>query len=203
MVDVASTDPTGRYETVHGSRTYAEVNDLLAQPLGELVDGVQAGLFDGRELSVDLLRQFHHSFVSPVLPDMAGVWRRGPVTVGNHEPPDWGLVDSLMRIAMSNLNARIEYADTPDLQVEALAFAEASMLNIHPFMDFNGRAIRVFALEIVRRFDLPLARTWVEDGTPESKDYAVALAVYDNSVAAGGMALKPMCDFWLRYRLAV
>ena len=134
---------------------------------------------------------------------MAGVWRRGPVTVGNHEPPDWRLVDRLMREMMDTLVARIAYANTPDLQVEALAFAEASMLNIHPFPDFNGRAVRVFALEIVRRFDLPLVRSWVEDGTPESKDYAVALAVYDNSVAAGSMALQPMCDFWVRYRLAV
>ena len=48
------------------------------------------------------------------------------------------------------------------MQVEA--FAEAMVLHIHPFADFNGRAVRVLALELVRRFDLPVIRSWVHLG---------------------------------------
>lgn len=42
-----------------------------------------------------------------------------------------------------------------DLTLELLAFAEGRFLTIHPFQDFNGRTIRLFLLELLRRLDLP------------------------------------------------
>lgn len=41
------------------------------------------------------------------------------------------------------------------LCLELLAFAEGRFLTIHPFPDFNGRTIRLFLLELLRRLDLP------------------------------------------------
>jgi CRISPR-associated endonuclease/helicase Cas3 len=46
-------------------------------------------------------------------------------------------------------------AEIGDLTMEFLAFAEGGFLSIHPFQDFNGRAIRLFLLELLRRLDLP------------------------------------------------
>jgi CRISPR-associated endonuclease/helicase Cas3 len=42
-----------------------------------------------------------------------------------------------------------------ELTLEFLAFAEGRFLTIHPFRDFNGRAIRLFLTELRRRLDLP------------------------------------------------
>lgn len=192
--EVDSTEP--RFDTVHGELGYKEVNDLIAEPLSLLVDAVQDGAYADRELDVDLLRKFHAAFLADVLPQMAGKWRQHPVRVGDHIPPDHWHLDRLMREFFYELRGRVAYTGTDvDLQVEALAFAEASILNIHPFADFNGRAARVLALEMVRRFDLPLIRSWVEAGTPASAEYKAALVEFDNYRSAGLMV-----QFWLDYR---
>lgn len=194
MAEVDSTEP--RFATVHGVKGYAEVNDLIAGPLEKLVDEVQAGGYADRELDVDLIRQFHAAVLADVMPEIAGRWRQGPVTVGAHVPPEHPHIERLMREFFDNLRARVQYTnDDLDLQVEALAFAEAGALNIHPFADFNGRAVRVLALEMVRRFDLPVIRSWVELGTPESAEYKAALVAFDLH-----RSLEPMVQFWLNHR---
>jgi fido (protein-threonine AMPylation protein) len=194
MTEVDSTDP--RFETPDGLKTYAEISDQIADRLSALADAVQAGHYEDRPLNVDLLREFHASFLGDIVPGIAGVWRDKPVSVGNHIPPDHWYIDRLMHEFFDDLRARVHYAgDDPDLQVEALAFAEAKVLNIHPFADFNGRAIRMLALELVRRFDLPLIRSWVELGTPQSAAYKDALVAFD----LHGV-VEPMKQFWLDNR---
>jgi fido (protein-threonine AMPylation protein) len=195
MAEVDSTDPP-RYETPHGLKNNAEISDLIAEPLSKLVDDVQAGAYADRRPDVDLIRDFHYAFLAAVVPDIAGRWRNRPVRVGNHIPPGHWHIDRLMREFFDDLQARVHYArDDPDLQVEALAFAEVKVLNIHPFDDFNGRAVRVFALELVRRFDLPVIRSWVELGTPQSSDYKGALVAFDLDGS-----VEPMKQFWLDNR---
>lgn len=194
MSEVDSTD--ARFETPDGLKNYAEVSDLIAQPLSALIDAVQAGQYGSWALDVDLIKHFHKAFLESVVPSIAGSWRTGPVSVGAHIPPDHWHIDRLMREFFDNLNARVTYTnDDPELQVEALAFAEAQVLNIHPFQDFNGRAVRVLALEMVRRFDLPVIRTWVELGTPNSSDYKAALVAFDLH-----KDLQPMKEFWFKNR---
>ena len=146
-------------------------------------------------LDVDLIKHFHQAFLEPIVPNIAGVWRTKPVQVGSHIPPHHWDIDRLMRECFDDLTAKVHYAgDDPDLQIEALAFAEANVLRIHPFADFNGRAVRVLALELVRRFDLPMARAWVEQG-PESTEYTEALRAFDLHRSVG-----PMTQFWLNHR---
>jgi hypothetical protein len=41
------------------------------------------------------------------------------------------------------------------LTLEFLAVAEGRFLTVHPFRDSNGRTIRLFLLELLRRLDLP------------------------------------------------
>lgn len=103
-----------------------------------------------------------------------------------------------MREFFDNLAARVEYSgDDPELQLEALAYAEACALHIHPFEDFNGRAVRVLVLELGRRFDFPLFRSWVELGTPESAEYKAALVAFDVS-----QSIEPLKQFWLKRRFS-
>ena len=63
----------------------------------------------------------------------------------------------LMRDYALDLQARWPGAssDQGGQLLEFLAFAEGRFLTLHPFRDFNGRTVRVFLLEILRRLDLP------------------------------------------------
>jgi len=42
--------------------------------------------------------------------------------------------------------------------VEALAYAEGEVLDVHPFEASNGRATRVVLIEVLGRLDLPPVR---------------------------------------------
>ncbi len=195
---LSSPDSTRAFDTLQGKRTYEEVNDLLAEPYVLLLDAVARGVYDDRVPDAELLKEFHRAFVEPVMPGIAGVWRSEPVQVGSHVPPAPPYVDSEIRRAFDDLQARIEYVgDEPEKQVEALAFAEAAILNVHPFKDFNGRAARCMAWFLASRvFVLPVARTWVEAGTPEIGEYRDALREFDVARNVG-----PLAAFWFGHRL--
>jgi hypothetical protein len=76
-------------------------------------------------------------------------------------PPPPHQVPVLMRNFGADLLARWpDAAAAPgDFTLELLAFAEGRFLSIHPFQDFNGRTIRLFLLELLRRLDLPTHST--------------------------------------------
>ncbi|HQV18642.1 MAG TPA: Fic family protein, partial [Gordonia sp. (in: high G+C Gram-positive bacteria)] len=169
----AGSDSTRTFDTIQGTVTYDELNDLIAEPYRRTLDAVLDGEFDNETLSVDLLRELHRRFVGPVMPGIAGVWRSEQVAVGCHQPPHPRAVDREMRAAMDDFVARIPYLnDDPEHQVEALAQAECSFLNVHPFRDFNGRVVRLFCWFVaVRHFRLPVRHTWVDAGTPEDIAY--------------------------------
>jgi CRISPR-associated endonuclease/helicase Cas3 len=62
-----------------------------------------------------------------------------------------------MRDYALDLEARWEESSgsISDKTIEFLSYAEGRFLTIHPFEDFNGRTIRVFLTELLRRLDLP------------------------------------------------
>ncbi|WP_170300359.1 Fic family protein, partial [Rhodococcus aetherivorans] len=106
---------------------------------------------------VDLLREFHRRILIDVMPDIAGRWRTKPVRVGGHYPPDHIHVDRQMRELFHSFTGRLDYcAGDVELQLEALAYLEAQALHVHPFEDFNGRAVRVMVAEAMRRLDFPV-----------------------------------------------
>ncbi len=71
---------------------------------------------------------------------------------------------------------------------------EGRFLAVHPFQDFNGRVIRLFLSELLRRLDLPPVRLEAEDET-ERATYFKALEAADS----GG--LLPLVEIW-KARLA-
>ena len=85
-------------------------------------------------------------------------------------------------------------ATLSDLTLELLAFAEGRFLTIHPFSDFNGRTIRLFLRELLRRLDFP--RVILEPDTDAGRAaYFAALE------AADRRDFQPLVSIW-RDRLA-
>ncbi len=99
----------------------------------------------------------------------------------------------LMRDYALDLQARWPAAASgkSDLLLELLAFAEGRFLTVHPFRDFNGRTIRVFLLELLRRLDLP--RVELAPQTEAGRaEYFTALEAADRS------DLQPLSAIWKR-----
>jgi len=80
-------------------------------------------------------------------------------------------------------------AELSELTLEMLAFAEGRFLTIHPFRDFNGRTIRLFLVELLRRLDLPEVNLAPERET-ERHRYFAALE------AADERDWSPLVEVW-------
>ncbi|MEO7700166.1 MAG: hypothetical protein ABIZ04_13155 [Opitutus sp.] len=80
-------------------------------------------------------------------------------------------------------------ASLSDLTLELLAFIEGRFLTIHPFSDFNGRTIRLFRREVLRRMDFP--RVILEPDTDAGRaSYFSALEAADRS------EFHELADIW-------
>ncbi|MGX4712092.1 hypothetical protein [Rhodococcus ruber] len=58
---------------------------------------------------MDLLRKVHRWILIDVMPDIAGRWRRKPVRVGGHYPPEHIHVDREMRELFHSFTGRLDY----------------------------------------------------------------------------------------------
>ena len=97
----------------------------------------------------------------------------------------------LMRDYALDLQARWPAAASgkSDLLLELLAFAEGRFLTVHPFRDFNGRTIRVFLLELLRRLDLP--RVELAPQTEAGRaEYFTALEAADGGLLHSSVSLS-------------
>jgi CRISPR-associated endonuclease/helicase Cas3 len=164
---------------------------LLAERVTLLEAAVYSLSFASERLDENLVSHFHSEICSDLIPDWAGQWRTVDVRVGRLHPPSFSQVPILMKDYGQDLNARWEGAagSLSDLTLEFLAFAEGRFLHIHPFADFNGRTVRVFLLEILRRLDLP--RVELAPQTEEGRStYFSALEAADRSTWG------PLMDLW-------
>lgn len=143
---------------------------------------IYQGKFEARATDEHLPAEFHRLICENLIPDWAGRWRSIAVRVGNWEPPSPHRVPALMRDFGADLVARWPEASSKigDLTLEFLAFAEGRFLTIHPFTDFNGRTIRLFLLELLRRLDLPQVVLAPENETERQIDFR-ALEAADRS----------------------
>ena len=164
---------------------------MLAEQVVRLEAKIYAGAFTDRALDELLAADFHRAICAELVPDWAGCWRTVEVRVGNLAPPLPPQVPLRMRDYGRDLLARWEDASaaTGDLTLEFLAFAEGRFLSIHPFQDFNGRTIRLFLLEILRRLDLPRVVLAPESAT-ERNEYFLALEAADRA------DWRPLMGIW-------
>ena len=144
-------------ETAQGVLSYAELAPLLADRVAAVEQGIAEGKYQEHPLDEWLLLDLHRRTCGDLVPEWAGMWRDIEVTVGRLHPPLPFQLPMLMRDYALDLQARWEGAsvDMGELMLEFLAFAEGRFLTIHPFRDFNGRTIRLFLSELLRRLDLP------------------------------------------------
>lgn len=188
----AVADRTTRYlDTARGILSYSEVAPLLAEQVVRLEARIYAGDFAERILDEDLAAEFHRAICVDLVPEWAGRWRTVEVRVGNLHPAPPSQVPLRMRDYGRDLIARWEQASssTGELTLEFLAFAEGRFLSIHPFQDFNGRTIRLFILEILRRMDLPRV-VLAPEGTAAREKYFRALEAGDLS------DWRPLMEIW-------
>ena len=167
-------------ETRLGVLSYTELAPHLGRNVLALERRIEDGEFAQANLDDTLLLQFQRLICGDLVPQLAG-WRRTNVTVGEHEPPDFFRVPTLVREYGLDLQIRLSAnAETNELLLETLAFAEGRLLFIHPFADFNGRATRVWLREILRRLDLPPVRLAPTTG-PARIEYLTALRAADRN----------------------
>lgn len=181
---------TRTFKTTKGELTYAELSDLVAPKLLQLLDNIIDGKYLSQPFNESLIKNFHYQIIGNIIPQIAGKWRKVPVQVGNWLPPEPYEIPIRMHEYVANMQTRLSNSDTLDLQIETLAYAEGEFLHIHPFQDFNGRTIRAILSEIMMSFDLPLVDTAVERETIKFKKYQNALAEYDNGRIAA------LINFW-------
>ncbi len=182
---------TRHVETTLGILSYSELAPLLAERVTRLEAAVQREEFHDHALDESLVREFHRRICGDLTPEWGGAWRTVEVRVGPLNPPPPHQLPMLMRDYALDLQARWEGAasDNLELTLEFLAFAEGCFLSIHPFRDFNGRTIRVFLAELLRRLDLPLVNL-----APEGED---ARALYFTALeAADRRDWQPLLAIW-------
>ncbi|MFJ1457888.1 Fic family protein [Nocardia sp. N2S4-5] len=199
MEPIEDVSQTRTFDTPFGTKTYAEISDLIAEPLRVTMNEIARGEFSDLPLDTELIRGFHRRILQEVIPDIAGKWRQCAVRVGSHYPPEHIHVPRRMLEMIDHVHSRLQYADDNlDFQIEALAYIEAEFLHIHPFTDFNGRAVRLLLAELMQRLDLPVVPLYVEKDTAAFRAYLAALRVYDTD-----NSLFPLKDFWAEYRFGV
>ena len=169
-------------ETTRGVLPYSEVAPLLAERVLRVEVALYQSEFASCPLNERLAAEFHHRICHDLVPDWAGRWRSIEVRVGHLTPPPPHQVPVLMRDYGADLLARwpAAVAATGDLTLELLAFTEGRFLSIHPFRDFNGRTIRLFLLELLRRLDLPRV-VLAPESESERQAYFQALEAADSS----------------------
>ena len=169
-------------ETTRGILSYSEVAPLLAERVLRVEAALYQAEFAPSPPDERLAAEFHRRICHDLVPDWAGKWRTIEVRVGNVTPPPPHQVPMLMREYGADLLARWPAAAAApgNFTLEMLAFAEGRFLAIHPFQDFNGRTIRLFLLELLRRLDLPRV-VLAPAGEPERQNYFRALEAADHA----------------------
>ena len=178
-------------ETTQGVLSYTELAPLLAERVTLVEAAILAGDYALHPLDERLVLELHSGICGDLVPVWAGKWRDIEVRVGHLEPPPPYQLPMLMWDYGLDLQTRwlVAAAELSELTLEMLAFAEGRFLTIHPFRDFNGRTIRLFLVELLRRLDLPEVNLAPERET-ERHRYFAALE------AADERDWSPLVEVW-------
>lgn len=193
---------TTRYiESSLGIKSYSELAPYLAKG----VEGVMSTVltYKSHELIVtsEFICMLHKNAFGEIFPTWAGKYRDRNVTVGKHCPPSYFEIHVLMRQYCDDLESRLSTIgskpDVGNMLLETLAFSEGRFLSIHPFLDFNGRVIRMLLFSLLYRLDLPPVPLVPDEKNAEDKtDYFNALSSADQ------LDWQPLITIWKK-RLGV
>jgi len=183
-------------ETTRGTLSYSEIAPLLAEQVVRVETMIYGAEWEAHPSDERLAAGFHRAICGDLVPDWAGKWRSLEVRVGNLQPPLPHRISVLMRDYGADLAARGAQVSSAldDLTLEFLAFTEGRFLSIHPFTNFNGRTIRLFLLELLRRLDLPRV-VLAPESEGERQAYFRALEAADHA------DWEPLAAIW-QHRLA-
>lgn len=133
-----------------GGKSIQEHLDIVGHK--DAIEYVYSLADDKRELSEFTIKEIH-SLVLAADSANKGVYRRLPVAVGGHQPPEPALVPQMME-GMVDEYARRKMSSHP---VEAAAWLHLQFENIHPFIDGNGRTGRLLLnFELLKSGLLPI-----------------------------------------------
>lgn len=182
---------TRHVETAQGILSYSELAPRLAAGVLRVETEIYGGAFDAHPLDENLPAALHRGICADLVPDWAGHWRKVDVRVGNLQPPPPPRVPLEMRDYGRDLQTRWTDASSSmgNLTLELLAFSEGRFLSIHPFLDFNGRVVRLLMLELLRRLDLPRVTLTPENETDR-------LAYFSALEAADRADWQPLMRIW-------
>lgn len=190
-----SQNPSTRWiETSRGILSHSQLAPFLAERVLRVQEQIEAGAYSAESLDENLIRKLHGDFCDDLIADWAGKWRVIEVSVGTHSPPPPHQLPLQMRDYSLDLQTRLAAVVSPEQLPETLAFAEGRLLSIHPFADFNGRLVRLWLWELMRRLRLPPVQLVSSDAT-RARKYLECLR------AADKRDFLPLAEFW-KERLA-
>lgn len=176
---------------------------------------------DKNSYSIDFLKWLHHSFYKE-LPDdfrvvkdttgndmdvVPGEIRECQVEVGRHRAPDWEHLDAFLKRFESFYNPHEPTNTSKIRRIISIAAAHHRLAWIHPFMDGNGRVVRLLSDACFLREGLNTASLWsMSRGLSRNESmYKTSLANadleryndYDGRGNLSNSMLVAFCKFYL------
>lgn len=95
------------------------------------------------EIQPGLILEIHRVAFSHLY-EWAGKWRTRNLNVGNFVPPDYSQVPTLMYSFTDQVKFWLHTAQSETEIAHCLAYAHHKLVQIHPFLNGNGRTARLF-----------------------------------------------------------
>lgn len=182
-------------ESSLGIKSYKELAPFLARGVEKVLSSLLECKREDIIVTPEFICKLHRDAFGELFPDWAGRYRDRDVTVSGYTPPPYYEVPILMRQYCDDLEARLASiaakSEKEDTLIEILAFAEGRFLSIHPFLDFNGRVVRMLLFALLYRFDLPPVQLVPDEKDEKGKEeYLKALSEADK------FNWQPLIEIW-------
>lgn len=182
-------------ESSHGVKSYAELAPYLAKGVERVMAEIINYKPDKLIVTSEFICRLHKEAFEELFPSWAGRYRDRDVVVGKYNPPHYFEVPFLIKQYCEDLEYRLSLngskPSVSDILIETLAFAEGRFLSIHPFLDFNGRIIRMLLFALLYRLDLPPVQLIPDERDKQGREeYLAALSSADN------LDWQPLISIW-------
>jgi len=101
-------------------------------------------LEEGVDLDTSLILEIHRIAFGHLY-EWAGKWRRSDFVVGQHVPPRFQEVPTLMYQFSDDLKFKLSRIEGEEDLISVIAFAHHQFVKIHPFNNGNGRTARLIS----------------------------------------------------------